>query len=185
MRVKHRGFTLVELLIVVIILAILAAIVVPQFGASTEDAKVATVKTDLAQLRDAVELYYHQHNANYPGAIKEDGSGPVGSAAEAAAAFVKQLTQYTDKSGAVSAVKDATHRFGPYIKTSALPPNPFTMDETLDQDVTVDIAEDDITVAAADGTPNDNTGWKFYLKTGRFIANDGQTLSDGTLTEDL
>ncbi|NIR30994.1 MAG: type II secretion system protein [Gammaproteobacteria bacterium] len=184
-RVRHRGFTLVELLIVVIILAILAAIVVPQFGASTEDARVATLKTDLAQLRDAIEIYYHQHDNNYPGAIKVDGSGPVSTVGEAQTAFVQQLTRYTSRSGEVSTVKDGTHRFGPYIKTNALPPNPFTVDDTVDQDVTVDTATDDITVASADPTPNDNTGWKFYLQTGRFIANDGQTLSDGTDTQDL
>jgi prepilin-type N-terminal cleavage/methylation domain-containing protein len=184
-RFKQRGFTLVELLIVVIILAILAAIVVPQFGSSTEDARVATLKSDLANLRDAIELYYHQHNGNYPGAIKNDGSGPVGTAAEAATAFVEQLTQYTDKSGAVQPTKDATHRFGPYIKTNALPPNPFSMDETKDQQIAVDTSENNITAAAADATPNDNTGWKFYILTGRFIANDGQTLTDGTLTQDM
>ena len=43
----------------------------------------------------------------------------------------------------------------------------------------------DITTATADPTPADNEGWKFYTKTGRVIANDGQTLSDGTDTEDL
>ena len=41
---NKNGFTLVELLIVVIILAVLAAIVVPQFGSSTEDAKISTLK---------------------------------------------------------------------------------------------------------------------------------------------
>lgn len=182
-RFKQRGFTLVELLIVVIILAILAAIVVPQFGSSTEDARAATLKSDLANLRDAIELYYHQHNGNYPGAVDEtDG---VGAPSDAAVAFVKQLTQYTDKAGAVSTIKDSTHRFGPYIKTNALPPNPFSVDETKDQEITVDTSEDDITAAAADSNPATNTGWKFYTLTGRFIANDGQTLTDGTQTQDM
>ncbi|MFK7816701.1 MAG: prepilin-type N-terminal cleavage/methylation domain-containing protein, partial [Gammaproteobacteria bacterium] len=46
-----KGFTLVELLIVVIILAILAAIIVPQFSASTNDAKAAALQSNLANLR--------------------------------------------------------------------------------------------------------------------------------------
>ncbi|MFK7816838.1 MAG: prepilin-type N-terminal cleavage/methylation domain-containing protein, partial [Gammaproteobacteria bacterium] len=48
---QAKGFTLVELLIVVIILAILAAIIVPQFSASTNDAKAAALQSNLANLR--------------------------------------------------------------------------------------------------------------------------------------
>ena len=43
-----RGFTLVEILIVVVILSVLAAIAIPQFNSSTEDAKLSALDTDLA-----------------------------------------------------------------------------------------------------------------------------------------
>ncbi|MDH3547192.1 MAG: prepilin-type N-terminal cleavage/methylation domain-containing protein, partial [Gammaproteobacteria bacterium] len=62
----QRGFTLVELLIVVIILAILAAIIVPQFTAATDDATQSAYDTNIANLRSAIDLYRQQHQA-YPG----------------------------------------------------------------------------------------------------------------------
>jgi prepilin-type N-terminal cleavage/methylation domain-containing protein len=61
---KGEGFTLVELLIVVIILGILAAVAIPQFGSSTDDAKLSTMTSNLSSLRNAVELYKQEHN-NY------------------------------------------------------------------------------------------------------------------------
>jgi len=161
---REAGFTLVELLIVVIILGALAAIAIPQFTTSTDDAKLSALDTSLAELRSAVELYYHQHNGAYPGAKKDTDGSPVGSAAEAATAFVNQLTLYSDENGVTSKKKDATHKYGPYIK-KALPKNPFNNLNT----VVCDIVEDDITKVASDGS----SGWKFYVKTGRLIANDG------------
>ncbi len=161
---NRSGFTLVELLIVVIILGVLAAVAIPQFTTSTEDARVASLDTNLSQVRNAIELYYHQHNNAYPGAIKTDGSGPVIDAAEAAAAFVAQLTQYTSVTGAVSTTRDATYKYGPYLKVG-MPENPFNDLST----VLCDIATTDISAVASDGT----TGWKFYTETGRLLANDG------------
>ena len=67
-KIIQQGFTLVELLIVVIILALLAAIVVPQFASSTDDAKLASLDTTLANVRAAVDLYYQQHG-EYPGEL--------------------------------------------------------------------------------------------------------------------
>lgn len=51
------GFTLIEILIVVVILGILAAIAVPQFTDASEEAHDATVRNQLQTLRGAIELY--------------------------------------------------------------------------------------------------------------------------------
>ena len=55
MKLLQRGFTLVELLIVVIILAILAAIVIPQFSSATTDAQEAALDSNLNALRSAID----------------------------------------------------------------------------------------------------------------------------------
>jgi general secretion pathway protein G len=161
---KQAGFTLVELLIVVIILGALAAIAIPQFTDSTSDAKLSALDTSLAELRNAVELYYHQHNAVYPGAKDEADGSDIGSAAAAADAFLAQLTQYTSAAGVANDTKTATYKYGPYLKKS-MPKNPYNDLNSM----LCDIAENKITVAASSGT----AGWKFYTITGRLIANDG------------
>ena len=67
-RVKDRvrGFTLVEILIVVIILGILAAIVIPQFANASSDARVTNLKTTLANVRNQIEVFKCQHNDTAP-----------------------------------------------------------------------------------------------------------------------
>jgi prepilin-type N-terminal cleavage/methylation domain-containing protein len=63
---KHRrGFTLIELLIVVAIIAILAAIAVPNFLEAQTRAKVSRVKSDMRTLVTAIEAYRIDHNV-YP-----------------------------------------------------------------------------------------------------------------------
>ncbi len=61
-----RGFTLVEILIVVVILGILAAIVVPQFSSASTDARTSNVRTTLNQVRNQIELFKSQHNDTPP-----------------------------------------------------------------------------------------------------------------------
>lgn len=62
---NKKGFTLIELLIVVAIIAILAAIALPNFQAAQTRAKVARVKTDFRTLNVALQSYRVDHN-DYP-----------------------------------------------------------------------------------------------------------------------
>ena len=64
-RRKNRGFTLVEILIVVVILGILAAIVIPQFSNASEEAAYSRIKTDLQTVRSQIQLYRVQHLAPF------------------------------------------------------------------------------------------------------------------------
>jgi general secretion pathway protein G len=99
-RKNQSGFTLVELLIVVIILGILAAVVIPQFNTAAAESKEAALASNLATIRQAIELYKVQHNDSFPGAT-----------------IVTQLTTQTDATGA------AGTKYGPYIRNS-FPVNP-------------------------------------------------------------
>jgi general secretion pathway protein G len=98
---RRTAFTLVELLIVVIILGILAAVVVPQFSDAGEDAKLSSLTTNLQTIRGQIELYKIQHGGNYPDF----------------ATFSDQMTAGTDVDG------NAGPDFGPYLQT--IPNNPF------------------------------------------------------------
>ena len=163
-RMNQAGFTLVELIIVIIILGILAALAIPQFTTSTTDAKEATLKANLAVLRNAINLYYHQHDSVYPGAVKEDGTGTATVAADNPNAFINQLTLYTDSTGKTSTTKGALFPLGPYLES--MPDNPLSKvgDDTDSATVTADA-----TTPVADATA---FGWKFSHVTGEIIANN-------------
>jgi len=61
-----KGFTLVEILIVVVILGILAAIVVPQFTNAANEARQGNVETQTSTLENQIELFAAQNNGVYP-----------------------------------------------------------------------------------------------------------------------
>jgi len=63
---KSRGFTLVEILIVVIILGILAAIVIPQFTSASSDARNNSLASTLQTMRGQIELFKIQHGDTPP-----------------------------------------------------------------------------------------------------------------------
>jgi prepilin-type N-terminal cleavage/methylation domain-containing protein len=69
MQHDDSGFTLIELLLVVVIIGILAAIAIPKFAATKEQAYVADMKSDLRNLATAQEAYAGDYNAYYGGAV--------------------------------------------------------------------------------------------------------------------
>lgn len=159
---RSSGFTLVELLIVTIILAILAAIVVPQFTATTDDARASAFDSNLAAMRAAVELYRQQHGA-YPGDVAAAAATCVNGVNEVAAvgtaSFVTQMTRFTNAAGSACTGTDpAQFRFGPYIK-DGIPVNP---QGTVN---TVTVVNTGVLGLASGGTG----GWRFDSVTGEMI----------------
>ena len=65
---RARGFTLVELLIVISLISILAAMGLVQYRNSVVSAKEATLKQDLFRMRDAIDQYYAD-KGKYPSAL--------------------------------------------------------------------------------------------------------------------
>jgi general secretion pathway protein G len=144
MRAK-RGFTLVEILIVVVILGILAAIVIPQFTEASTEAKLSSLCSDLQTVRSQIELYKVQHNDILPDP-------------EAGGATWNRMTQYTDIAGTVNATKTVVFCYGPYLQK--VPTNQFN-------------DRNDIRVEAAASTAGANTdGWTLNSGTGAFQADD-------------
>jgi len=76
-----RGFTLIEILIVVVILGILAAIIVPQFTDAAQDAGVSSARSQLQTMRSQIELFRVQNNGAAPAdgcatCAADAGTGP-------------------------------------------------------------------------------------------------------------
>jgi general secretion pathway protein G len=163
-RMLKKGFTLVEILIVVIILGILAAIVIPQFTEASGEARISNLMTNLQTVRSQLLLYKTQHSETYPGSTSD------------ATLFGKQLTQYSNVAGGVNATPDTAHTFGPYLQS--VPKNPVSNDSTV---TIVNNAGTAFTAPAADG------GWWFNIATGEFRANitAAHTASDGTVLNSL
>ena len=103
---RRCGFTLIEVLIVVVIMAVLAATIIPQFSSSTKDAQTSTVNFNAKTLRSQIELYRANHLSTYPTI--------TGNA-------LPQLTGTTDVNGNIGT--GAAFTYGPYL--DGIPANPF------------------------------------------------------------
>ena len=151
----QKGFTLVEILIVVVILGILAAIVVPQFTQASTEAKTNSLCSNLQSLRSQIELYKVQHGDTPP----------------ALETFEDQMIYCTNAAGAIqgdgSKARDNENGYiyGPYLER--VPNNPFNNWNG---------------VGAAAG---DDIGWGYNAATGEIWAADGGTTAAGIPHADL
>src|ERR1700759_603359 len=98
-----KGFTLVEILIVVIILGILAAIVIPQFTSASQDARKNSLTSQLQTVRSQVELYKLQHLDQLPPGLVAGGTLSTAWA---------ELVEKTNADHSVT----GTPNFGPYLQ---------------------------------------------------------------------
>lgn len=160
---KNKAFTLVEIIIVVTILGIMAAIVMPTFQNNVAQAKESASKTNLATMRAQIELYKLHHNGYPPGYVNGAGA-PV-------ATVELQLIGTTTVIGQASpsTVPSAPFLYGPYLKK--IPPNPYNKLSTITY-----VAEATEFSAAVDGT---SSGWLYKKETGEIVINQTGTDSQG------
>lgn len=163
---------MVELVIVIVIIGIIAAIAIPRVGRGAKSAGESALAQDLAILRNAIELYASQHMGDYPGA-KGDGV----NLANTAGAFVSQITEYSSDAGETQATRDATHPFGPYLR-KGLPAAPVGVNKPS-ADVLIDIVSSPPAVVTAGGE-----GWVYNPTTGDLIVNSDDSNDAGTKTYD-
>jgi general secretion pathway protein G len=121
---NRKAFTLVEILIVVVILGILAAVVIPTFASCTTAAKDSALAQELTMLKRMVLVYKAQHLETPPGYPNGDTSQ-----APTEAAFLDQVTTASNSSGATAAVGTAGFKYGPYMEK--VPANPFNELRTM------------------------------------------------------
>ena len=96
---RRNAFTLIELLLVLVILAVLAAVVVPKFSGRSEQARNTAAKADISMLDGALDLF-EQDCGRYPSS--DEGLGAL-----------------------ISAPGGVQNWHGPYIKRNALPVDPW------------------------------------------------------------
>ncbi len=162
---KKKAFTLVEVILVVTILGILAALVLPTFQGHIVTARESTAKDSLRTMRIQIELYKWQHGGSLPGYVNGAGA-PT-------ATLQLQFIGTTALTGLASpnTVPSDPFLYGPYVMK--LPENPFN-----DLSNIAYVAEATAFSAAVDGT---SSGWLYKKETGEFrinwTGNDSQGLA--------
>jgi len=147
---RSAGLTLIEILIVVVVMAVLAATIIPQFSSPTSDIKTSTLQFNLHFLRSQIELYKLNHSGAAP-AIR-NGSLP-------------QLSSATDANGNIGSA-GTSFPFGPYLEGN-FPTNPLDGHNTVT--ATADFPP---TATTTDG------GWLYFATTGQIAPNTAGHLTD-------
>jgi len=158
----QRAFTMIEILIVVVILGILAAVVVPHFSNATSLTRENTLKDDVRYVKMQVAVFRAQHRDVPPGY-------PNGNAAAAPteADFLAQMTQNSSELFTLSATATAVCKFGPYLEK--MPANPISGKATI--------------LVVGNGqplpAPTGAYGWIYKPQTGEFVPDLTGVDSDG------
>jgi general secretion pathway protein G len=159
---KAKAFTLVEILVVVVLLGVIAAIVIPAFANSTTSAKDSALAVDLQLLRRVILIYESQHLEVGPGYPNGDTTQ-----APTEQAFIDQTTTASNTNGQTAAIGTPGFNRGPYLMK--IPVNPFNEQNTIEM-----LADGQAFPANA----NDSHGWIYKAATSEIRAdNTGTNLS--------
>ena len=112
----RKGFTLVEILIVVIILGILAAIVIPKFANASLEAQTANLHSQLQTVRAAIQLYRVQHRDTAPDLVGSNWAA------------------FTDKTDSFGNPSVNPNDWGPYMQNE--PRNPLANSDVISDTAT-------------------------------------------------
>ncbi len=141
----HRaGFTLVEVLIVIVAMAILAGIVIPQVGASIDDANESAMLADLHELTLAIERYKIDHDGLPP----DDLTGDT----------LRQLTTTTDSYGNIG--NGPEYYYGPYLLQD-IPENPLNHSPRVSE-----------TMVTPPADLSSKSGWWYHVPSGQIWAGE-------------
>jgi prepilin-type N-terminal cleavage/methylation domain-containing protein len=145
-----KAFTLVEILIVVVLLGILAAVVIPSIARSGSTAREGALACDVGLLRRFILIYKSHHLEVAPGYPNGNESAqPTGDV------FMEQATLSSNAFGRTAAVGTPGYPFGPYL--SRLPFNP------LNNLSTIQMVSNDNPFPSA---PDSSHGWICKPQTG-------------------
>jgi len=166
---RKPGFSLVELVIVVMILGILASMAVPRLSRGATGADEVALRGNLRVLRDAILLYAAEHGGAYPGYHKTDGKQNGDGHEEDFYAQLLECSSATGMTGSCS----PPHIFGPYLRETP----------RLNVGKNADEKANEVkfkTEAPLQEHEGDKTGWIYNPKTGEIIANTEDADSQGT-----
>ena len=112
---RRKGFTLIEVLIVIVVIAVLASIVIPRLLGAGRQAKEASLRAHLQELRNSIGLF-QSHTGTYPATLSD-----IMNAATSPPANGLDVT-------GTSVAINATDYKGPYLTTADgnLPDNPIS-----------------------------------------------------------
>ncbi len=150
---RKQAFSLVELVIVIVIIGVIAAIAVPRISRGARGAGDAAVRSSLAGLRQAIDMYFAEHVGVFPASAVGDDQDTL----------LKQLTKKTDIEGVVGTTA-GTHIYGPYLRGSTFPPLEVGPNKGVRD---VDLQTSGPTVDESKTT----VGWAYNTTTGDIIAN--------------